>query len=622
MRISSVAAVLSVVVPLMAGPALAASAQAGPPAVPATVAPVHGLAMHGQPKYPAGFDHFDYANPSAPKGGDLRLSAFGTFDNLNPFIVKGDAPGAAALPFETLMVSSGDEPFSEYGLIAESIEVPADRSWVVFNLRPQARFHDGSPITADDVLFSFDILRAKGAPFYRAYYQSVAKAEKLADRKVRFTFAPGDNRELPLILGQLPVLSKKYWQGKAFDQTTLQAPMGSGPYKIESFETGRSVTLTRVKDYWGRDLPVNKGLYNFDHIRYDFYRDTTVALEAFKAGDYDWRLENESKKWATGYDFPAVKQGAVKLQSFDNQRPTGMQGYAFNIRRPLFQDIRVRRALTLAFDFEWTNKTLFYGQYKRTNSFFSNSDLASSGLPSADELALLTPLKGKIPDEVFTTPYAAPTTDQPGSIRDNLRAAAQLLKDAGYQVKDGKLVDGKTGKPFAFEILVDQPAWERISGPFVENLKRLGIEATIRSVDASQYKNRLDAFDYDMVVDVWGESESPGNEQREFWGSNTADQQGSRNAVGIKNAAIDALIDQVIAAPDREALVTRVHALDRVLLWNNYVIPHWHIAVDRVAYWDRFGIPAQTPKRGVELMSWWIDAAKAQKLSASKASAR
>jgi microcin C transport system substrate-binding protein len=572
---------------------------------------VNGIAMHGSPKYGPNFEHFDYVNPNAPKGGEVHLAGAGSFDSFNPFIVKGEAGDVGQL-FETLMVSSADEPFSEYGLIAESIETPPERNWVVFNLRPQAKFHDGSPITADDVLFSFDILRTKGAPNFRAYYQNVAKAEKLADRKVRFTFAPGDNRELPLILGQLPILSKKYWSSRKFEDTTLEPPLGSGPYKIESFEAGKRITLARVKDYWGKDLPVNKGLYNFDKIRVDYYRDSTVALEAFKAGEYDFRPENESKKWATAYDFPAITEGKVIKRTFENQRPTGMQGFVFNLRKPLFQDDRVRQALTYAFDFEWSNKNLFYGQYERTTSFFSNSDLASNDLPSTDELKLLNPLKGQIPDSVFTNDYVPPTTDgSETGIRPNLRTAAQLLKDAGWEVKDGKLV--KNGQPFVFEILLDQPVWERIALPFVQNLQRLGITANIRTVDSAQYVQRLRAFDYDMIVKVWGESESPGNEQREFWGSASADQQGSQNLSGIKNPAIDSLIEQLVASPDRESLVTRTHALDRVLLQSHIVIPHWHIGVDRVAYWDKFGMPTVIPRQGMVFDAWWIDPAKAGK---------
>ena len=578
--------------------------------------PEGGIAMHGQPKYAASFDHFDYVNPNAPKGGEVHLAAMGSFDNFNPFIVKGQSADIGQL-FETLMASSADEPFSEYGLIAESIETPPERNWVVFNLRPQARFHDGSPITADDVLFSFDILRTKGTPNYRAYYQNVVKAEKLSDRKVRFSFAPGDNRELPLILGQLPVLSKKYWQGRKFEETTLEPPLGSGPYKIESFDAGKRLTLVRVKDYWGKDLPVNKGLYNFDKIRVDYYRDSTVALEAFKAGEYDFRPENESKKWATSYTFPAVTAGTVKVKTFENQRPTGMQGFVYNLRRPLFQDDKVRQALAYAFDFEWSNKNLFYGQYERTSSFFSNSDLASSDLPSTEELKILNPLKGKIPDAVFTDDYKPPSTDgSETGIRQNLRIAAGLLKEAGWEVKDGKLT--KNGQPFTFEILIDEPVWERVALPFVQNLQRLGITASVRTVDSSQYFNRMIAFDYDMIVHVWGESESPGNEQREFWGSIAADQSGSSNASGIKSEAIDSLIETLVAAPDRESLVTRTHALDRVLLQSHIVIPHWHIGYDRVAYWDKFGMPTVIPRRGMVFDAWWIDPAKAAALGKGK----
>jgi len=578
--------------------------------------PEGGIAMHGQPKYAASFDHFDYVNPNAPKGGEVHLAAMGSFDNFNPFIVKGQSADIGQL-FETLMASSADEPFSEYGLIAESIETPPERNWVVFNLRPQARFHDGSPITADDVLFSFDILRTKGTPNYRAYYQNVVKAEKLSDRKVRFSFAPGDNRELPLILGQLPVLSKKYWQGRKFEETTLEPPLGSGPYKIESFDAGKRLTLVRVKDYWGKDLPVNKGLYNFDKIRVDYYRDSTVALEAFKAGEYDFRPENESKKWATSYTFPAVTAGTVKVKTFENQRPTGMQGFVYNLRRPLFQDDKVRQALAYAFDFEWSNKNLFYGQYERTSSFFSNSDLASSDLPSTEELKILNPLKGKIPDAVFTDDYKPPSTDgSETGIRQNLRIAAGLLKEAGWEVKDGKLI--KNGKPFTFEILIDEPVWERVALPYVQNLQRLGITASVRTVDSSQYFNRMIAFDYDMIVHVWGESESPGNEQREFWGSIAADQSGSSNASGIKSEAIDSLIETLVAAPDRESLVTRTHALDRVLLQSHIVIPHWHIGYDRVAYWDKFGMPTVIPRRGMVFDAWWIDPAKAAALGKGK----
>ncbi|SEH56002.1 extracellular solute-binding protein [Magnetospirillum fulvum] len=572
--------------------------------------PVHGAAMHGAPKYPADFTHFDYVNPNAPKGGEIRLAETGGWDSFNPFTVKGEAPSGADLPFETLMIESADEPFSEYGLLAETIEFPADRSWVAFTLRPKARWHDGKPITADDVVFSFDILKTKGHPRYRFYYAAVDKVEKVAERKVRFTFKPGDNRELPLILGQLPVLPKHYWKGRDFAATTLEPPLGSGPYKAGPFETGRTVTWVRVKDYWGADLPVRRGQYNFDRIRYDSYRDTTVALEAFKAGEYDWRLEMEAKKWATGYqDWSGLKDGRGLKEAFPNQRPAGMQGYVYNLRRPLFQDARVREALAYAFDFEWTNKTLFYGQYKRTASFFANSDMAAFGLPGPKELEVLEPWRDKVPPQVFTSVYKPPETEGDGNIRANLRAAMRLLEAAGWTVQNGKLV--KDGQPFVFEILLVQPVWERIALPFARNLERLGIEANVRVVDTAQYKNRLDRYDFDMVVHVWGQSQSPGNEQASFWGSAAADAVGGQNLAGIKNPAIDALVAALIAAPDRETLVARSRALDRVLLWNHYVIPQWHLGVDRVAWWDKFGRPTVTPAAGVRPMAWWAkDSAK------------
>jgi microcin C transport system substrate-binding protein len=589
---------------VLQGPAALAQGQPNGPAT-SGVAPRAAIAMHGTPKYGPDFKHFDYVNPNAPKGGDVRLYALGTFDSLNPFIIKGQPPAGIGFLFETLLVSSADEPFTEYGLIAETIETPEDRSWVIFNLRPQARFHDGSPITADDVIFSFNTLREKGAPFYRFYYNSVDKVEKLGERRVRFAFKPGDNRELPLIVGQMPILSQKYWTGKDFAQTTLEAPLGSGAYKVESFEPGRFIRYIRNKDHWARDLPVVRGLYNFETIRYDFYRDATVALEAFKAGEYDFRLENQAKNWATGYDFPAVQSGQVIKMQFEHDRPAGMQGFVFNTRRETFKDPRVRQALAYAFDFEWTNKNLFYGQYTRSKSYFANSDLASSGLPTGHELELLEPFRDKLPAEVFTKTYTPPVTDGSGNPRDNLRAAAQMLRQAGWVVKDGKLVDAK-GKAFAFEILLDQPVWERISLPFVKNLEKLGIAATVRTVDTPQYKNRIDAFDFDMIVGVWGQSDSPGNEQMEFWGSASAKENGSRNTAGVSDPVIDALIDKVIAAPDREKLVERTRALDRVLLWHHYVIPHWHIGYDRVAYWSKFGRPDKVPSQGVQFNSWWI----------------
>ncbi len=592
---------------------------AGLLAIPAVAAPAHGIALHGQPKYGSDFPHFDYVNPNAPKGGEARFAAIGSFDTFNPFNIKGQAVTGIGPLFETLLTDSKDEPFSEYGLIAESVDVPEDRSSVTFTLRPQARFHDGSPITPDDVLFSFETLKAKGSPFYRFYYTNVAKAEKLGERQVKFTFASGENRELPLIMGQMPVLSKKYWQDRDFAATTLDVPVGSGPYRIERFEPGRFIVYKRDDNYWGKDLPVNRGLNNIDRLRYDYYRDVTVALEAFKAGAYDLRVENVAKQWATGYDFPALSKGLVKKETFPNQMPSGMQGFAFNLRRSLFQDPQVRQALAYAFDFEWSNRNLFFGQYTRTRSYFDNSELAGQGLPTVEELALLEPLRQDLPAEVFTTAYQPPVANDDGQLRANLQQAMKLLQAAGWVFRDRKLVNGKTGEPFRFELLIDDPTWERIALPFARNLERLGIEMNVRSVDSAQYENRLRDFDFDMVVYVWGQSLSPGNEQREFWSSAAADQSGSRNIIGLKNPAIDRLVEQVIAAPDRTSLVTRVRALDRALQWSFLVIPHWHISQSRIAFWDKFGYPAVTPLQGVQLDAWWVDPAKDATLATRKA---
>jgi microcin C transport system substrate-binding protein len=572
---------------------------------PACWAHSHAIAMHGEPKYGPGFRHFDYVNPKAPKGGELRLAAEGTFDNFNPFIPRGTAAAGSATMFESLLVGSADEPFTEYGLLAESIEVPKDRSWAVFTLRREARWHDGRPVSVEDVIFSLETLKKHGHPFYRFYYQAIAKAEPAGSRKVRFTFAAGDNRELPLIAGQLPILPKHYWQGRDFSRTTLEPPLGSGPYRITAFETGRYVALERVRDYWGRELAVNRGQYNFDRIRYDYFRDATVIREAVKAGSIDLRIENQAKAWAVDYDTPAVREGTLRMKAFENQRPTGMQGFAMNTRRAIFQDPRVRYALAHAFDFEWSNRSLFFGQYKRTESYFSNSELASSGLPSEEERKLLEPWRGKIPDEVFTREYRPPSTDGSGWPRENLRRAFALLAEAGWVVRDLRLVHARTGEPFTFEILLVGSGFERIVLPYVRNLRRLGIEARVRAVDSSQYVNRVRGFDFDMIVAVWGQSNSPGNEQGDLWGSAAAAAPGSRNYAGIASPAVDALIDAIIAAPDRESLVQRTRALDRVLLWSHLAVPNWHSPVDRIVFWDKFGYPERPPMQGTSTDYWW-----------------
>lgn len=579
-------------------------------ALPAAAQSSHALAMNGDPKYGPDFTHFDYANPDAPKGGQVRLAATGTFDSFNPFIVKGNSADGLGLLFDTLTEQSLDEPFTEYGLLAERIELAPDRSSMTFRLRKEARFHDGSPVTAQDVAFTFKILVEQGNPHYAQYYADVARVDVADARTVTFVFKPGSSQELPLILGQLPVLSEASWKGRDFSASSLDIPMGSGPYRIGEFKAGQRLTFVRDPEYWGRDLPVNKGRHNFDNIIYDYYRDLTVTLEAFKAGEYDFRQEYNSKQWATGYTGPAVNAGLIRTENIPHKLAQGMQAFVFNTRRAIFADPLVRQALNFAFDFEWSNKNLFYGQYARSTSFFSNSDMASSGLPSAQEKALLEPLG--LPSEVTTKEISQPVTDGSGNIRENLRVAADLLRQAGWSVEGGKLV--KDGQPFVFEMLLVQPDFERVVLPFQRNLARLGIGMNVRMVDTSQYLERLRGFDFDMIVSSFPQSLSPGNEQRSFWHSSSADMSGSRNYCGIKSPAIDKLVDLVIAAPDRDALILRCKALDRALLWGWYVIPHWHSTSWRVAYWDKFGRPETLADYGLDFQSWWIDPAKEQAL--------
>jgi microcin C transport system substrate-binding protein len=583
----------------------------------------HGIAMHGDLKYGPDFSHFAYVDPAAPKGGRVKQATVGTFDSFNPFIVRGNPAAGIGQIYDTLMTSSADEPFSEYGLLVEKVEMPEDRSWVAFTLRESARWHDGKPVTPEDVVFSFDTLRTKGQPFYRAYYGNVDKVEKTGPRTIKFSFKPGENRELPLILGQLVVLPKHWWEGREFDKTSLEPPLGSGPYRIKSFEPGRRIVYERVKDYWGRTLPVNVGRNNFDEIEVDYYRDDTVELEAFKAGEYDFRLENSAKAWATSYDTPALKSGLMRMEKIPHQRPAGMQGFAFNVRRGKFQDPRVREALGYAFDFEWSNKNLFYDQYTRTRSYFDNSELAAAGPPTPAELAILEPYRGKVPEQVFTQAYEPPKTDGSGDVRANLRQAAKLLEEAGWTIdpKTRKLTNA-SGETMQFTILLVTPLFERIALPFVKNLERLGVQVDVRTVDTAQYRRLLDQFDYDVIVANWPQSSSPGNEQRSFWGSAYADKQGSQNYVGIADPTVDALVEAVIAAPDRKGLVDRVRALDRVLQWGQWVIPQWHIPYDRVAYWDKFGKPSVVPDQGVQFDTWWIDPDKAKAVEEKKPRAK
>jgi microcin C transport system substrate-binding protein len=585
----------------------------------------HGASLFGDLRYPAGFKHFDYVNPTAPKGGTVRIGAIGaTFDNFNFVVagVKGSIASGIALAFDTLMVESLDEVSTAYGLLAEAMSYPADFSSVIYRLRPEAKWHDSLPVTPEDVIFSFNALK-KNSPMYSAYYSHVVKAEKTGPREITFTFDSPGNRELPSIVGQLNVLPKHWWEGtdaagnkRDITATTLEPPLGNGAYRVKSFEPGRRIVYERVKDYWGKDLNVNIGRDNFDELRFEYFRDVTVALEAFKGDQLDWRSENSAKNWATAYDFPAVKEKRVLLEEFLTRNSGRMQGFAFNIRRDKFKDPRVRRAFNLAYDFEEMNKQLSFGQYKRIGSYFEGTELASSGLPEGKELEILETVRGKVPPEVFTAPYSNPVNGNPEAVRNNLREAVRLLKEAGYEVRDRRLVNAKTGEPYTAEFLVEDPSYERFAIFYKPSLERLGIEMTLRIVDDAQYENRVRNWDFDIVVSVWGESLSPGNEQREFWGSQSADQPGSRNLVGIKNPAVDALIERVIFATSREELVAATKALDRVLLWNHYVVPQFTYDKDRTARWDRFGHPDPLPKYGSQAAFptiWWWDSAKAAK---------
>ncbi|HUH85878.1 MAG TPA: extracellular solute-binding protein [Stellaceae bacterium] len=609
MRLALAALTAALVVALPSAPTLAQE----------TIAKSNGVSTFGDLKYGADFAHFDYVNPDAPKGGTARYATVGTFDTLNPFQLKGNKAIGMGLTFDTLLASSGDEPDSAYGLLAESVEIPKDRTWVQFDLRKDARFHDGTPVTPEDVIWTFETLKEHGDPAYRIYYRDVMKAEKVGENGVRFTFRNGDNRELPLICGQLPVLSKKYWEGRDFEKTTLEAPLGSGPYQVDTVDTGRDISYRRVPDYWGKDLPVNRGRHNFDSIRYDYYRDRQIALEAFKAGQYDIREEFTAKNWKTGYDSPALRDGLFKMEEIPNKMPQGMQGFVFNLRDPKFQDLRVREAFDYLFDFEWTNKNLFYGEYKRTASYFPNTDLAATGLPTPEETKILEKYKGEIPDDVFTAAYEPPKTDGTGNIRDNLRQALRLLKEAGWSVKGERLVNGQTGQPFEFDFLVDEADFERILLPFKQNLARAGITMNLRSIDPAQYQNRLNKFDFEMTMVRFPSTLSPGNEERELWGSAAADQEGSNNIIGIKSKAVDGIIDLIIGAQSRAEQVTATHALDRVLLESHYLIPGWYQSSFHVAYWDKFGMPKVSPPYELATDTWWIDPARAQTVEAKKA---
>lgn len=573
------------------------------------------LVLHGEAKYDnvnindnKPFSHFDYVNPDAPKGGSVRMAASGTFDSLNPYTNKGTPVTGIGLIYDTLMTQSRDEPFSLYPLIAESAEKAPDNSSITFNLNPDARFHDGQRITADDVKYTFELLTRHGHPFYRSYYGDVDTVTVISDRRVKFLFKHTNNPELPFILSELPVLPKHYWEQDEndFSSASLKIPLGSGPYQVTRVDGGRSIAYQRVKEYWAKDLPVNRGRYNFDEISYDYYRDEQVALQALKAGEYDLRYENVAKNWATAYDVPAVHSGELILATIPTRNPAPIQGFAFNLRRDFFQDPLVRKAMSYAMDFEWLNRNLFHNSYLRSTSYFGNSGMEATGIPEGDELKLLEPWRNQLPAELFTRPYSVPVTDGSGNIRPQLQKALTLLKKAGWRLENNTLVD-TNGQPLAVELLLAQPSLERVALPFKKNLEQMGIELNIRSVDISQYINRIRDFDYDMIVTGYGQSASPGNEQMGFWGSKAADTRGSRNYMGIKDPVVDAMIDHVINANSREELTTAVKALDRVLLWGEYMIPQWYYPYDRIAHSSKLVRPESEPLYSTDIYTWWID---------------
>ncbi|HXX52637.1 MAG TPA: extracellular solute-binding protein [Xanthobacteraceae bacterium] len=585
----------------------------------------HGLSLYGDLKYPEAFKQFEYVNAQAPKAGTARQIALGTFDNFNTAIagVKGSLAAGIGQIYETLLLSSLDEVSAAYGLLAAAVSFPKDFSSVSYRLRPEAKWHDGMPVTPADVIFSFDAFK-KYSPQQSAYYRHVVKAEQTGDREVTFAFDSAGNRELPQIVGQLTILPRHWWEGtdsngkkRSIGETTLEPPLGSGAYRIKDFSAGRNIVYERVKDYWGRGLNVNVGQNNFDELRYEYFRDTTVALEAFKADSVDWRIENSAKNWATAYDFPAVTDKRVLLEEFPIRNVGLMQAFVLNIRREKFQDPRVRLAFNYAFDFEEMNKQIFYGQYKRIASYFEGTELAATGLPAGRELELLETVRDKVPPELFQKPYTNPVNGSAEKVRSNLREALRLLKEAGYEIRDQQLVNVKTGEQFAVEFLAEDPNFERVFLFYKPSLERLGMNVTVRTVDVPQFENRLRSWDFDIITYGWTQSLTPGNEQRGYWGSQAADEPGSDNLIGIKNPAIDAMIEQIIFAKNRADLEAAARALDRILLWNFYVVPQWTYGKVRTARWDRFGHPDPMPKYGAAAfpLVWWWDAAKAAKIA-------
>ncbi len=594
------------------------------PPVSAADARLHALSLIDKVKFAPDFKHFDWVNPDAPKGGVVRLYAPGTFDSLNGFSIKGNPAVGTNLMYDALMFSSADEPSTEYCLVCEWVSHPADFSSVTFGLRKEAKFHDGKPITPEDVIFSMEAQK-KANPRTGGYYANVVKAEKTGEREVTFTFDAKGNRELPVIVGQLSILPKHYWtangtngQPRDLAASSLDVPLGSGPYKVKSVDAGRGITYERVADWWAKDLPVSKGMWNFGELRYTYFRDRVPGFEAFKSGQIDFWRENSAKFWATGYDFDAVKQGLVKQDKIALKTVAPMQGLVFNLRRKQFQDPRVRQAFNYAFDFEFANKNLFFDQYVRTNSYFGNSELQATGLPQGRELEILKEIEKLVPPQVFTTEWKNPVNNSPEDARKNLGEAAKLLAAAGYTQKGGALANAK-GEPLTAEFLISQPDFERVLLPLKANLDKLGVKSSIRIVDSSQFTSRERSFDFDIVVHTVAQSISPGNEQRDYWGTEFADKQGSQNLAGIKNPGIDKLIEKIVFAASRAELVAATKALDRVLLWNHYVVPQWHSPNDRIATWNMFGRPAKLPSQATSFQQvWWMDPALAKALPGTR----
>jgi microcin C transport system substrate-binding protein len=599
-----------------------------------TVTKSNAIAVLGKPALPPDFPYFPYVDPNAPKGGEVRMASGGTFDNFNPFILRGTAPlgmlgswvilpggsGSGASVghvWESLLTSSADESDAAYGHLAQTIELPHSRLWVAFDLNPAAKFSDGTPVTAEDVAWTYRTLLAQGRPAFRIQFADVKDVEVTAERRVVFHFRSNENRELPLLVGGLPVLPEHFFAGRDFSRPLTDPPIGSGPYRIASFDMGRDMVFQRNPDWWARDLPTGKGTNNFDRVRIDYYRDMTVAMEAFKAGQVDLRSENTASRWATAYDFPAVQRGLVIKHDFRHHLPTGLQGWAMNTRRKVFADPRVRHALGLVYDFEWANKNLFYNDYVRSNSYFENSDLASSGIPQGDELKLLEPFRQELPPELFTQPFTLPVTDGSGNNREQLMQALKLMQQAGWVVKDRKLVDA-SGQQMSFTILLDDPSFERVALPYVQDIQRLGIDVRVRTVDPAQYQHVTDDFDFDMLLYIYPESDVPGNELRDYFSCASVKAQGSANAPGVCDPAVDALVEKVITAQERPTLVTAARALDRVLLWRWYMVPNYDNQKFHVAWWDRFGYSNKPLREGINFDSWWVDAAKAAATDAAR----